>query len=792
MSDAVWRPKDFITNGVNCPISAIKQQLALIRSGANAEWVLLLVYQEEPLKLLFGSQDNPEIVTKDRFFQSLALLAHRDLAIQSSAATSDVFERLSAGRIAAPSEGPIPTGKATTLPISPSWRTLLTSGGSRDLYASWISDPIICQPSPSAGYPTRVCLITLAKDSLGLQNTHAPLTDDFLSMINSSVPVVANRNLNRIKLTELVIAHYEEKFEIERLVNDSISSEDYWKLLGTYGDSVLKAALILTGSSTGNLYLSMSDKQSLALVSEVNNECAIRSLPLDKPQSVVGFVYFTAKPLLINNLSDFRRTHPDVSYRWVGARTEGMEPYAELAVPIIQPNPGSSTLNILGVLNVEKVHPIDRGYYSDHDIDILRMLALRFCLWRLGLVAALASRSLWLETASERVEEVHTVKSLTTLVDNRIPYDFHEVQERLSDILRQAYYLTRSKTATIRLLSTDALQLVRFCACPDEVMAHPHETIPIARSNSVNAFVARTGEACDLKDLVKRKSFLPYRGLLNVLTAREGIRSEYCLPIIIRGRLVGTINLESEYIDAYSGEKHFLHAVLGQVQLALSFAQTRHEDSVLSAGARVTMNAHELLKCTSELGTLARSAPNHIQEKLRGLHTRLTMCALPSHGDKRVDDGVPARTGYRKLIQQLSESRNIAHTIEWHDPDEVADDSIPEASCSMIRLVLWEILDNSFSQATKVPGGRIRVSLKQTVLGGRRYTIILISNPLQVMIGEDIIGKLYRVPIQKEDRPHIGAFLAGAMMRSVGGDITFSISKKAGLATTTGIEMPML
>lgn len=790
-SPIMWTPKDFITNGVNCPISIIKKTMTLIRSAANAEWILMLVYQQEPVRLN-SFQDPPEIVTKDKFFQSLALLVHQTPQIQMRADETDVVQRKLAGSIGAPPAGTIPPDKVTTLPILPEWIDLLTRNGSKSLKALWVGDLNDRPSSPSTGYPSRICLITPAAGESRLRDLQRTLLDDLLTMLDSSVPVVAHRNFGRIKIAELVIAHFEEKFAIERLVNESISSEDYRKLTESFGESVLRAALTLTGSSIGNLYLSTSDQRSLALVSQVHNDTAIPKLSLNDPQSVVSFVYSTAKPLLINDLIDFRRTHPNVSYKWVGDNSDKV-PYAELAIPIIHPNPESCTPNILGVLNIEKASPNDRGFYSDHDIGILRMLALRFCLWRLGLAAAMENRSLARIAPWDKSYDAHADERMTIAVDHRIPYDFRCVRSQLSDVLRQAYYLTRSKTATIRLLSIDARCLIRFCAWPDDVMTHAHHAIPIKRLDSVNAFVARSGEPCYLKDLHKRESLMRYRELSNVLTARKGIRSEYCLPIKIRGRLVGTLNLESEYIDAYSGERHFIGAVVGQVQLALSFAQSWHEQSVLSVSARVTLNAHELMKCIDTLEDLVDLAPSDLKSALQDLIARLKLCLVPSRGaePRTANNSVAKRTGYRDVIQDLAESKNIAHLIKWTgDPEAMVDDRISETSSSIMSLVLSEVLANSFLQATAVPNGFIRISLKNTSRGGRAYKVILISHPVSVRIGKNDIGKLYRVPVHKADRTHIGAFLAGAMVRSIGGDITFSISWKDAFATTA-IEVPV-
>jgi hypothetical protein len=389
------------------------------------------------------------------------------------------------------------------------------------------------------------------------------------------------------------------------------------------------------------------------------------------------------------------------------------------------------------------------------------------------------------------VEDKGGLENGFEVIDSRVPYDYYFLHPSLLDILRQAYDLTRSKTATIRLLSTDGRDLIRFCGYPERVMKEPHSAIAISRKDSVNAFVARSGKICELKKLNHRASYRAFDGLLGTLAARRDIRSEYCMPIVVRGRLIGTVNLESEYPDAYSGEKHYLSAVRARIELALYSAQSYYEQSVLSASARGTLNTHEILKCADELGKLAHEVPPAVIDEILMLQSRIRSCVAPTEG------GMPERNGrtefqsYQALIESLAIAKNIDHVIEWREVDKSIDASLNPTTEKILSLVLSEILDNSFLQATQVPGGHIRLSITGARLGGRKFDVIRVTHNVSSSLDRSTVAQLYRVPIQKADRPHIGAFLAGAMIRSLGGEINFSFDPKYVSANTT-IQVPDL
>lgn len=60
---------------------------------------------------------------------------------------------------------------------------------------------------------------------------------------------------------------------------------------------------------------------------------------------------------------------------------------------------------------------------------------------------------------------------------------------------------------------------------------------------------------------------------------------------------------------------------------------------------------------------------------------------------------------------------------------------------------------------------------EQNRLGGQRFLCLRIGNSVVRAIDPTIETCLFRTPIDRGDRQHIGAFVAAALMRSIGGEI---------------------
>jgi diguanylate cyclase (GGDEF)-like protein len=80
--------------------------------------------------------------------------------------------------------------------------------------------------------------------------------------------------------------------------------------------------------------------------------------------------------------------------------------------------------------------------------------------------------------------------------------------------------------------------------------------------------VAKTGEPIVLDDVSRYPSYVP---------TVEGARSELCLPIKHRGRVVGILNIEDSRLDAFHGQLPLLLAIVEQIAGAIASARLYQE-----------------------------------------------------------------------------------------------------------------------------------------------------------------------------------------------------------------------
>src|ERR1035438_9763907 len=144
-----WKLKDFITDGVHCPAAVIKGHLAATRSTVQAEWLLLLVFQDEPVELTKNARGRPELVTKQRFFQSLALLTHMDSSVQALADVHDIFQLSTTEPLKLSlTAGPILMHDLLAeLPFSQRWKEFFQHAENQQVDVLWIHDPVDRRPS---------------------------------------------------------------------------------------------------------------------------------------------------------------------------------------------------------------------------------------------------------------------------------------------------------------------------------------------------------------------------------------------------------------------------------------------------------------------------------------------------------------------------------------------------------------------------------------------------------------------------------------------------------------------
>lgn len=714
---STWRPDDYIIHGRYCDTASISTALENLREHAGARGALLIVYRGSTL------------------FQSLLLAAHVDPAeadaIQDALAEEAFVE--------------VPRGADpfALVPATPATRRRLRALAKlRPLRAvtDFLASPLRIVGRPAGRPPARAAGMAIVL--VGRSRPHQ-YEDDFIdhlhSMVNSTSSVVVHRDIGPEQDLDTALTE-------ARAIDGNANDEQVF----------LRAAMRLTHSSVGNFYLATRDLKSLELAAMRNNAQPLPTLTVSE-DSVVGYVYTRRRPLVINDIVDFSRMHR-ADYRSV---TGGEEAYAELAVPVVQYAPIEGGSIVLGVLNVEKIHRAE-GYYTDTDLQLLRLLAERYCVLRTQRLLAESARAL-----EQFTRRNVTLLEAATRVEKRaaahlhIPADLWPAKPDVDDIVGSLYKLTRGHSVTVRLLTTDCARLLRFSAYPPERMYDPWHRIKVSNPESINAHVARTGQELyvpDFLDLEWRRR----AGTLGRAQARAGTRCELCLPIFVDSRLAGTLNLEGQHADSFVETQDIARAVTQQVALALARARRFGEQVVFSMTSASTANVHELSKIARRLRNGQRGVPD-----AAGIASDITRCIRQGAVSSK-------RRGVtlNHLVATVCRENDWSSWVQWEGSDAHDPIRIARSYVAPLKYALEELLRNGLEHQLNAehPFGVI-VEPHERTLGGRSYVGLRLRNAVDNSVSRDTLLLLYRAPIPDGLDLHIGAFTAAAGVRSLGGDV---------------------
>jgi GAF domain len=744
-----WTPRDYLLHGRYCETDTIAAVLRTIRQRAGAEAAVLLAFRQR------------------RLFHSLLLIDHRQPDLQRQ------FEEVISHRppyVAGSGDPPFVQFDPLRDPAAQLIDALVAHSPFNeisDLFASECTVVGAREQRTTDGNdhqlePAGVLVILVGLADLSIAELDTDLSE-LLCMVNASAPVVVHGNLAAERDVERAME------ELEEWASGLVDAP-----LGQLPRKVLDVALDLTGSSLGNIYFDSREGDLLELEAAALNDKPLQSIAVDDPDSVVAWVYSRRRPMVINDIRDFRRMYPS---GYISVAGDEVRPYAELAVPIVQTSLGPGGGTVVGVINVEKVRPLDTGYYTYRDLTVLRLTASRLSLWRAQRLHSHFSRSLAGLTRSAIGLSPFTDERPRQIGPGQIPADAWGAKTVIDQTLRVVYDLTRSQSATVRLLTPDRRSLVRFSAFPSDRLSDEFAVITVKERRSVNAWVAREGRQCHLRNTRQDKAVAEYKGLDGYLDARPKTRSELCLPIFVSGRIVGTLNLESQHQDGYANTHDLAQAVVEQVGLALEHARRAEEQTVFSMSLATTANSHELLKAIGHLraGPRDRAALRALADRMEGLI------------DTEAQRQAPREATTSEIVSQVLADLNFQSVFPARTPPPF-DIHHSGLETLILQVVLTELFRNAHAAALNVS---LKCSLQwhATHVGGRSYLTLHVANPIRYSVAPTTADVLFRSPVRYQgSRLHIGAFTAAALVRSLGGDIY--VNRNDPPLFVVGVDLP--
>lgn len=633
--------------------------------------------------------------------------------------------------------------------------------------------------SAAAPLPASIHVVLVEPRRRPPENELGPTLDELHVMVNGSAAAVVHGNLKVEEIVDRALGRNDNGAAGQgNGPGDSIDPGELTQFAG----ALLKKAIDLTGSRLGNVYVPDRDGVHLRLIAYERNAEPRWRIAIDDRKSVVSWVFRRNRPMVINNIPDFLRDRPE---GFIDVAGDLGTPQRELAVPIVQHFSTEGHDRVIGVINVEKFKEEEgrvSEVYSYRDITVLRSVAQRIAMKRAAslvdqasvTLAGLMKRS---TSASEWREETREEANPS------IPADAIAAKDIVVEALGGVHRLTESYSASVRLLSPDRHCLVRFAAFPVERMNDSPEEIDVEDRTSVTAWVAREGAICDLKNVRDRQEFRRYPDLQQWLDVERGTLAELCVPIVVGGRVVGVMNLESRTRDAYTDSVGIAGAVAEQVGLAIQHARRFHEQAVLSMSTATTANVHELGKLSDKLHEKASEQEGDLADDLGEiaegiLHFSRSGADLP--------DLPPV--SLRDLVHKVLEELRLTSVFEiYQEPPESM--IYAGADALTVRGALIALIDNANRKSDDDP--ECGIAWRTSAVGGKEYGTLLIANRIGVDLDPGDLRDLFRRPLRRQhsSRVKLGAFTAGALIRSLGGDVFVEYSKRPYFIV--GIDLPL-
>jgi GAF domain-containing protein len=461
----------------------------------------------------------------------------------------------------------------------------------------------------------------------------------------------------------------------------------------------------------------------------------------------------------------------------------------ELATPIVGPLASPKAPSV-GVLTVARLGD-SVSSYGAYDLAVLRNIGLRLALINATANTEAAARTFadlsTRATAQIRAGAAQGVFRATRMsaapASSRppLPDDLLMTLPAIQSGLETLGRITGSHSATFRAaLPAEApagphgLTLRRVAAYPTHWLEGDGE-LQGQDEGGVNWRVALSG----------KPQYVPVVGDEDAyLGRRKETLSELCVPVLVEGRVIGIVNLESGSRNAYEALVTTAQAFAAHVGLAIADARIAIASVLHDYATQIVRRGHELggQECRA-LRKLAAEAPegdwpdrlrhlaNEIEAKSKGLRTFTS----------ETEPHPPESLTFPELVAAKRDEIKLTFADVSVDPD-CEWSAYPQGVADIVGQALRDILVNVKRHSTK-DYRRAGLAVHQGLWGGQTHDVLTITNsassPLSAVDAANAFrGLLARESPHRGDDadkglrvPQLGAYLAGSMARRVGGDV---------------------
>lgn len=762
-----WDPYKFVLEGWFCPLQDIAPQIDRAREEAGASGLLLLATDDSA------------------FLRSLTLFAPasnrcgRELTQVLQASNSDEMPELpELVRRAA-----FQPSVATTDRLIESLALLARLKG-RSRLEKWLKRPNRWSIAPTGDLcgRGRIAPVLLLQDATDRSESPESIdparTVEITAMVNSTVQADVRRDTAIMASLDDTLKRPPPKDGSIDLAFDRVV------------EALVRLSLQVSSSDAAAYYVPGHSGSRLALISQAHasqekeggGEAAVE-FPSSLDAGARSLVAACMREHRTIQLPPGLGRRPEV--RLTPRRSAGC---IELVTPVTGPL-GSPRGRPVGVLSVVKSDPDRQAGYGSYDLALLRNISLRLALFNAASKTELTARTFARGGMRSRARDSQSVAALADSETDSgklltLPDDIEEALPAITGGLRRIAEATGSHSATFRAAlpywrseEVHGLALMRVAAHPAERLEDPHRILTQAEKG-ITWQVAITGQP---KHAGVVEDDSAYRRV------RTGTASELSLPVYVEGRLIGVVNLESASLRCYEEFAPlgwlFAEHVAGEItnaRLAMTQRIQEHAHELVGTAHEIAADCDDLKqlggRLSPETETELRRKADGIEMKARTIgqiflrrRRRARMSNLPTLLNQAIDES---------SISFITPE--IAPYRPWRPH--------PPKHGQLIRAALRDVLVN-VKQHSPLNQTERGLTLRHVEWGGYTHEVVIVSNIPDRYLGRKEAINLYRIPVvhrvelmdgsgvpAQVELPHLGAYLAGARMRLIGGDVYLSAS----------------
>ncbi len=329
---------------------------------------------------------------------------------------------------------------------------------------------------------------------------------------------------------------------------------------------IIDAAVRITGATNGSLILVDWEKRLLNI--EVSRGFAepSKGVRLKGGEGVTGWVAEHGEALLILDVA--------IDPRYVPVNEKIR---SELAVPLLLEE------QLIGVLNVDSTR---KNAFTAEDLDLLTLLSKQS--------AQVIQNGQLFDTANRKIEELSTLIKINKTIASTLDLD-----KTLRQIVERTARLMKSALCSIMLISedNDSLTLKAHHGGSPDYQGRPNVSI---RQSAIGKVIRKR---CSLIAYdIEKEMDAPFAAIAR----REGLRSLLSVPLVVRNRAIGLINIYKTRKYRFSEEeKRLLKTFADLCAIAIENAQlyenmltleeqARHAERLTSVGELAVSIAHEI------------------------------------------------------------------------------------------------------------------------------------------------------------------------------------------------------